>query len=59
MPMTTCHLIPMWHEWNANADDVMMTWFALYVNLVTSCQACMTCMHVHGAHSLIHSGMSK
>ena len=22
----------MWHEWNANADDVMMMWFTLYVN---------------------------
>ena len=31
-PMTSCHLIPTWHEWNANADDVMMTRFTLYVN---------------------------
>ena len=30
--MTSCHLIPTWHEWNANADDVMMTWLTLYVN---------------------------
>ena len=30
--MTSCHLIPTWHEWNVNADDVMMMWFALYVN---------------------------
>ena len=21
----------MWHEWNMNADDVMITWFAFYV----------------------------
>ena len=28
----SCHLIPMWHEWNANVNDVMMTWFALDVN---------------------------
>ena len=31
--MQSCHLIPMWHEWNMNADDAIMTWFALYVNL--------------------------
>ena len=42
--MTSCHLIPTWHEWNAKADNVMMTWFALYVSLVMSCQACV--MHV-------------
>ena len=23
----------MWHEWNVNAADIMMTWFALYANL--------------------------
>ena len=27
-----CHLIPMWHEWNANTDDIMITWFTLYAN---------------------------
>ena len=32
MQMTSCHLIPMWHAWNMNADDVMMTWFVLYAN---------------------------
>ena len=42
----------MWHEWNANANDIMMMWFALYVNLVMSCQACMMCMCMHGAHAL-------
>ena len=31
-PMISFHLIPMWHKWNANADDIMITWFALYVN---------------------------
>ena len=30
--MMSCHLIPMWHEWNANTNDIMMTWFALYLN---------------------------
>ena len=49
----------MWHEWNANADDVMMTWFALYANLVTSCLSGMTCMHVHGACALNKYGASN
>ena len=31
-PMMSCHIIPLWHEWNANANDVMMMRFALYVN---------------------------
>ena len=26
--MMSCHLISTWHEWNANAVDVMVTWFA-------------------------------
>ena len=44
--MMSCHLIPMVHEWNANAYDVMMTWFTYYnymETLVTPCQACMMC----------------
>ena len=49
----------MWHEWNVNTNDVMMMWFALYVNLVTSHQACMTCVHVHGTHALCKSSASK
>ena len=24
----SCHLIPMWHEWNANTGDIMVMWFA-------------------------------
>ena len=35
-PMASCHLIPTWHEWNANADDVMVTCFTSYVKIVTS-----------------------
>ena len=27
--------------------------------LLTSHQACMTCMHVHGTHALSKAGMSK
>ena len=49
----------MWHEWNANATDAMMTWFALYMNLVMSCLACMMHMHMHGAHALCKTSVSK
>ena len=31
-PMMSCHVIPMWHEWNTNAYDVMMTWLAFNRN---------------------------
>ena len=36
-----------------------MMWFALYVNLVTSCLACVLHAHVHGAHAPKIYGMSK
>ena len=26
--MMSYHVSPMWHEWNVNCDDIMMTWFA-------------------------------
>ena len=26
--MMSCHIIPTWHEWNENADDIMMVRFA-------------------------------
>ena len=58
-PMTSCHLIPMWHEWNANANDIMMTWFALDANLLMSCMACVMCACVHGACALSRTNMSK
>ena len=35
-PMMSCHLIPMWHEWNVNAGDIMVMWFASYATLVTA-----------------------
>ena len=57
--MTSFHLIPMWNEWNANADDIMMTWFTSYVNLVMSCLACMLHVHMHGTCALNRYGMSK
>ena len=58
-PMMSCHLICMWHEFNTNANDVMMTWFTSYANLVMSHLACITCTCVHGAHALCKNSMSK
>ena len=43
-------MIPMWHEWNVNADDVMMTWFTLYV-IPCDITLGMHNMHVHAWHS--------
>ena len=57
--MTSCHLIPTWHEWNANAGDVMVTWFAHDANLVMSCWACASRVREHGAHAIIKMGTSK
>ena len=55
----SCHLIPTWHKWNANANDVMMMWFTVVANLVTSHLACTMCTHVHGTHALNKYGASK
>ena len=49
----------MWHEWNRNAHDVMMTSFTLFANLVTSCLPCTSCEQVHGACALYKYGASK
>ena len=49
----------MWHDWNANADDVIMTWFGLYANLVISHLACVTHMHVHDTHAPHKTRASK
>ena len=49
----------MWYEWNANADDVMMMWFTLFVNLVTSHLACVMCAHMHDTCALNKYGASK
>ena len=49
----------MWHEWNANADDITMTWLALYANLVTSHVACMMHECMDGTHALCKNNMSK
>ena len=58
--MTSCHIIPLWNEWNMNADDIMMMWFESYVNPsdVTS-GMCNTHTHMHGACALSNMGMSK
>ena len=58
-PMTSCHLIPMWHKWNANIDGIMMTWFTLFTNLVTSCLACAMSACMHGTCALNKYGASK
>ena len=57
--MTSCHLNPTWHEWNANAGDVMVTWFAHDANLVTSRWACVSRAREHGACAIIKMGASK
>ena len=57
--MMSCHLIPTWHEWNVNAGDVMVTWFASYANLVMPHWACTLCAHMHGACAIIKMGMLK
>ena len=49
----------MWHEWNANAGDVMVTWFAHDVNLVMSRWACTSHTREHGAHAINKMGASK
>ena len=48
-----------WHEWNMNTDDIMMTWFALFANLVTSHLACKSCTSMHGTHAQNKNGASK
>ena len=57
--MMSCHLVSTWHEWNMNAGDVMVTWFASYANLVTSHWACMSRVHMHGACAIIKMVASK
>ena len=57
--MTSCHLIPTWHEWNANAGDVTVTWFTYDVNLVTSRWACAPHAREHGARAINKMGASK
>ena len=49
----------MWHEWNVNTGDTMVTWFASYANLVMSQWACASCACVHGAHAIIKMGTLK
>ena len=56
-PMTSCHLIPTWHEWNVNAGDVMVMWFTSYVSLVMSCWACASCTCMHGTCAISKNGV--
>ena len=57
--MTSCNLIPTWHKWNANTDDIMMIWFTLYVNPVTSPLACASHAGMHAPCALYKYGASK
>ena len=57
--MMSCHLILTWHEWNANANDVIMMWFTLFVNLVMSYLACTSHAHMHGTCAQIKYGIPK
>ena len=49
-PMMLRQLIPTLHEWNMNADDVVMTWFTLYAipSDIKSgmCNVCTCIVHV-------------
>ena len=47
--MTSCHLIRMWHAWNTNANDIMMTWFTIFANLVRH-----HIWHVHHVCACMH-----
>ena len=47
------------HEWNANAGDVTVTWFAHDANLVTSRWACASRAREHGARAINKMGASK
>ena len=49
----------MWHEWNVNTNDIMITWFTSYVNPsdITS-GMCIVCMH-EGACALCINSVSK
>ena len=57
--MMSCHLITTWHEWNMNANHVMMTEFTLFANLVLSHLACVSCACMYGTCALNKYGMSK
>ena len=49
----------MWHEWDMNTSDVMVSWFAIFANLVMTHLACLLCAHVHGACALNKNGRHK
>ena len=57
--MMSCHLIPIWHGWNVNAGEIMVMWFASYVNLVMSQWAYVSCTCMHGTCAIIKMDMPK
>ena len=56
--MTSCHLIPTRHEWNANAGDIIVTWFTHDANLVMSHWACASRAREHGARAIFKMATS-
>ena len=54
-PMMSCHIIPMWNEWNANTDDMMMMWFANREKLkaYTKAQQATHCWKIHFSGLLV------
>ena len=59
MPMMSCDLIPLWHKWNANAGDAMVTWFTSDANLVTSQWACASHACMQGTCAIIKMGVPQ
>ena len=51
--MMSCHLIPTWHEWNMNDNDVMMMWLTSYTNPSD------VHVHMHDTHALCKNSTSK
>ena len=49
-PMTSCHISQTWQELTVNPNDIMLIWFMLYVNLMTSHWVCTTCACADGKH---------
>ena len=56
-------LTPMMHvisfQCGMNGMQMLMTWFASYVNLVRSRWACALHEHMHGKHAIIKMGTLK
>ena len=49
---------PMMDATSFSFMHIMMTWFALHVNIVVSHLACTSCACMHGAYALYLSGLA-